>query len=302
MTREIIKGGYLDPLCQELKVNVDDIALLAVGPEKGKQKVVKNLEAILSEIIIGDSFGADRIDYLLRDSYHSGVAYGKFDHYRLIETLRILPKSYEDSEEPSLGVESGGLQSAEALLLARYFMFSQLYFHPIRRIYDIHLSDFLHVFLDGGTFPTDIDEYLKLTDNEIMTGIYTAYRDSKNPAHETALRIVERKHFKMLYSRNPIDIARTPEAGKAIYQAACEKFGEDKFRHDQFVQPGSDVIFPVLENDERIVSSLEKSDVLKTLPVVKIDTVYVDPSLEEVTKRWLEKEREAIIESKVMRK
>lgn len=302
MTREIITSGYLNTLCRELRVHVDDVALLAVGPENADKKVVKNREAILSEIIIGDSFGADRIDYLLRDSYHSGVAYGRFDHYRLIETMRILPKSYEDSEEPSLGVEVGGLQSAEALLLARYFMFSQLYFHPIRRIYDIHLLDFLRVFLPGGTFPIDVDEYLKLTDNEIMTGIYAAYRDSKNPAHGHAKRIVERKHFKVLYSRNPLDFERTLEAGKIIFEAACDKFGGDKIRHDPYVQKGSDVTFPVLEKDGRVVSSRMKSDVLTTLPVVKIDTVYVDPALEETAKKWLDKEREVIIDSKVMKK
>ncbi len=46
----------------------------------------------MSEIIVGDAFGVDRMDYLLRDSHHAGVAYGKFDHFRLIDTLRILPK------------------------------------------------------------------------------------------------------------------------------------------------------------------------------------------------------------------
>ena len=103
------------------------------------QTRVSDWEAILSEIIVGDVFGADRIDYLLRDSYHAGVSYGRFDHYRLIDTLRILPISETDSQEPALGTERGGLESAEALLWARYFMYTQLYFHPTRRIYDSHL-------------------------------------------------------------------------------------------------------------------------------------------------------------------
>ncbi|MDV7389865.1 hypothetical protein RZS08_00870, partial [Arthrospira platensis SPKY1] len=68
------------------------------------------------------------MDYLLRDSHHAGVAYGRFDHYRLIDTLRILPMppsgEGEGQGEPALGVEEGGIQSAEALMLARYFMFS----------------------------------------------------------------------------------------------------------------------------------------------------------------------------------
>ncbi len=81
------------------------------------------------------------------DSYHSGVAYWRFDHFRLIDTLRIIPSRSQIEPgtvaEPTLGVEEGGVHSAEALLLARYYMDSQVYFHPIRRIYDIHLKDFL---------------------------------------------------------------------------------------------------------------------------------------------------------------
>ena len=55
----------------------------------------------------------------------------------MIDTLRILPKSMEDSLEPVLGVEEGGIHAAEALLLARYFMYTQVYFHHVRRIYGI---------------------------------------------------------------------------------------------------------------------------------------------------------------------
>lgn len=66
------------------------------------------------------------MDYLLRDSLHTGVAYGRFDHHRLIDTLRILPDppgGPGDDEAgvraPGLGIEYGGVESAEALLLAR---------------------------------------------------------------------------------------------------------------------------------------------------------------------------------------
>lgn len=75
-----------------------DVQKLAVGPQKFEEDLT-NWEAILSEIIVGDCFGVDRMDYLIRDSLHTGVVYGKFDYYRLIDTLRILPKEYSDSEE-----------------------------------------------------------------------------------------------------------------------------------------------------------------------------------------------------------
>ena len=157
-------------------------------------------ESILSEIITGDVFGADRMDYLLRDSYHAGVAYGKFDHYRLIDTMRILPKQETGgSQEPVLGVEEGGLESAEALLLARYFMFSQIYFHPVRLIYDEHLSDFLKSWLDGGMFPIDYEEHLKYTDNEVISAMLSIAKDKSHPAHLHANRIVHRRHFRSIY-------------------------------------------------------------------------------------------------------
>lgn len=144
ITVEIINNTSLSDLIRnDIRIDPDDVAKIAVGPNEYRQTKFTEWEEILSEIIIGDAFGVDRIDYLLRDSYHIGVAYGKFDHHRLIDTLRILPKEVDGSSEPHIGVEEGGVQSAEALLLARYFMFSQVYFHSIRRIYDEHLKDFL---------------------------------------------------------------------------------------------------------------------------------------------------------------
>ena len=136
-------------------LRVEDVVKLSVG-EKELSKFEKVTytpwESILAEIITGNALGVDRIDYLLRDSHHSGVAYGKFDHYRLVDTLRILPvhNDEDDHDEPMLGVEVGGIHSAEALLLARYFMFTQLYFHSVRRIYDQHLKDFLLAWLPDG--------------------------------------------------------------------------------------------------------------------------------------------------------
>ncbi len=153
LTLEMIRGDEMESLWGDTTPPLRplDIVKLSVGPGKmakyaqvdvvsDHDAVYTDWEAILAEIIVGDAFGVDRMDYLLRDSYHAGVVYGRFDHYRLIDTLRILPSEHIGSKEPVLGVDHGGLRSAEALLLARFFMFSQVYFHPVRRIYDIHLN------------------------------------------------------------------------------------------------------------------------------------------------------------------
>lgn len=298
MTLRLIESEEMEKLWRKLKVQTEDVAKLALGPKHYTKEIFSNTEAILSEIITGDTFGADRMDYLLRDSHHTGVAYGRFDHYRLIETLRVLPKAYEDgSTEPALGVEGGGLQSAEALLLARYFMFSQLYFHPIRRIYDIHLKEFLCAWLDGGRFPADVTEHLDLTDNEVMSAIWRASRDPGLPGHDAAQRIVMRNHYRVLYTRNPNDVQKNREAGQAIYIAACEEFGEENVRHDRPKKSAGRVMFPVLELDGRIASSLSMSDTLQHVPEVAADTVYIHSTFLDAGREWLKENRESIIES-----
>src|SRR5207302_5845214 len=128
LTVELIRGKELAPIWSDIKVQPDDVAKLAVGAKKYKDAPLTDWEALLSEIIIGNAFGVDRIDYLLRDSHHAGVGYGKFDHIRLLDNLRILPKTYTEGCELSLGVELGGIHASEALLLARYFMYTQVYF------------------------------------------------------------------------------------------------------------------------------------------------------------------------------
>ena len=109
LTAEVIRSEFMQGIWKEMKLNADDIVKLALGPEKAADLTFTPLETILAEIIVGDAFGVDRMDYLLRDSHHIGVPYGKFDHYRLIDTLRILPQAPPDTQgatkELFLGVE-----------------------------------------------------------------------------------------------------------------------------------------------------------------------------------------------------
>jgi HD superfamily phosphohydrolase len=173
LTRELILNSPLREIFEQMTPPLRplDVVKLAVGKKKAPDLQFSTWETILAEIIVGDGFGVDRIDYLLRDSHHSGVAYGRFDHYRLIDTLRVLPdapaeKDHPNTGAPVLGIDAGGLHSAEALMLARFFMYTQVYFHHVRRIYNIHLKDFLQSWLPGGRFPTDLRQHLQITDNE----------------------------------------------------------------------------------------------------------------------------------------
>ncbi|HEY6343100.1 MAG TPA: HD domain-containing protein [Bryobacteraceae bacterium] len=96
--------------------------------------------------LIKGQMDADRADYLLRDSHHIGVAYGRYDLHRLVTTLTVAP--HPETEEPTVAVEEGGIQAVEGLIIARYMMFTQVYFHHTRRAYDHHITEVLKFVLE----------------------------------------------------------------------------------------------------------------------------------------------------------
>jgi HD superfamily phosphohydrolase len=291
LSQEIINGKEFESLWKGLKIQPEDVVKLAIGQKKSKL-VFSEWETILSEIIIGDVFGADRIDYLLRDSYHAGVSYGRFDHYRLIDTLRILPVSGKDSQEPSLGIERGGLESAEALLWARYFMYTQLYFHPTRRIYDMHLMEFLREWLPNGVFSTEIDEHIALSDNEVNAAMWKAAVNSKEKGHTSAKRIISREHFRQVYEPSSTDQLKALEPAKKVYEGLVAEFGVDQVRRDTYAQKGGSYDFPVYTKAAEIDSSLALSKTLSQVPTFSIDRVYVSVTDRSGSERWIEEHKD----------
>lgn len=296
LTIELIRSPEMCDLWAEMTppLRPDDIVKLAVGAKKAGTEL-SDWETILAEMIIGDVFGADRMDYLLRDSWHTGVVYGHFDHHRLIDTLHILPQFGDGSEEPVLGVEDGGLHTAEALLLARYFMFTQVYFHRVRRSYDMHLKDFMREYFGDRALPIDPEGHLTTTDNEVYAAILAASRDSSRPGHLPAKRLVERQHFRVVYQRNPVDLATNPEAAARIQEALQEEFGPEEIRRDPYPGKGGAPDFPVLLSDGRIDSSMKLSDTLEKLPVAAVDFVFAAPEIADQARTWLGANRDTIL-------
>ncbi len=297
LTVELIRSDEMASIWNAMRppLQIEDIVKLAVGPKELTDVAFSDWEAILADIIVGNAFGVDRMDYLLRDSYHAGVSYGRFDHFRLIDTLRILPRGGDNDNTPVLGIEDGGLHSAEALLLARYFMFMQLYFHPVRRVYDIHLRDFLRSSLETGKYSARLDEHLSVTDSDILVAMQKAASDPTSTGYDPARRIMARDHFRLLYQRNPTDLKVNIEAAIAVFDAACRRFGASELRYDSLKQRNVPIDFPVLTSDGRIVSSLDLSETLNSVPVAKVDYVFIAPERRDEARRWLTDNREAII-------
>ena len=231
---EIIKrtqiGDIIDQDCEAIGISRENVAEIVTG-----QATIP--EGFLQELITG-SWDADKMDYLLRDSHYCGVEYGKFDLGRILNTITL------DSDDPSggglkLAIEEGGLHALEEFVLARYFMFTQVYFHKVRRAFDLVLTDFIGQLLEEkyslGTYPDQdqIAEYLLWDDNLVLT---EAVRRRDTTEHNLAWRIADRQHPKAVY-----ETIVSPDWGiarKALHQllpAAQANFPDHQFWVDYAV-------------------------------------------------------------------
>lgn len=80
--------------------------------------------------LLSSQLDADRIDYLLRDSLMTGAGYGKFDLEWLLNVITI----GAIGDEPEVGLKlDKGLNIAEDFVMARYYMYRNVYFHKATR-------------------------------------------------------------------------------------------------------------------------------------------------------------------------
>jgi HD superfamily phosphohydrolase len=166
----------------------EDIAALLEGSTSAKQR-------LFWRDLIDGQMDADRMDYLLRDSFHAGVQYGKYDFNRVVNTVCAIPGTRGRS--PRLGVSQGGWHAAEGLVLARYFMFTQVYFHKTRVAYDVHLKGALEELLPNHQFPSPDGEHLKeflAWDDWKVLGLL-----ANGQGGEHGSRLACRDHYRLAY-------------------------------------------------------------------------------------------------------
>lgn len=78
--------------------------------------------------MVSSQLDADRMDYLLRDSYFTGTTYGQFDLSRILRVMMV--------HDGKIVFKASGVQAIENYILARYHMYWQVYYHPTARSYE----------------------------------------------------------------------------------------------------------------------------------------------------------------------
>ena len=182
-------------------------------PERVAELVFGRHELSYLARAVSGTFDVDRCDYLLRDAHATGVGYGRFDLDWLLRSLTFgMPDS--DAVAPPLAIDGRkGIPAIESFLLARLFMFQQVYFHKTERSCEWMLTKILdraRVLLTEGTrLPgtppaiatlardgsVSLGEYLDLDDPQLWVAL-SSWRD----AHDALLAdLVTRLHARRLF-------------------------------------------------------------------------------------------------------
>lgn len=138
-------------------------------------------EGKLGPIVSGE-LDVDRMDYLLRDSYNTGVAYGVIDYERIISNLKLTN---------NLVLDIKGVQAAEGALVSRYFMYPSVYQHHTTRIANSMFRRGLKKLIN--TNEIDENDMYKYDDMDMVS----IYRNSENPfVRDMITRLDNRDLFK----------------------------------------------------------------------------------------------------------
>lgn len=168
--------------------------------------------------VISSNLDADKMDYLLRDSYFTGVKYGAFDLEKIIEALMVYRSGGGESEESYLVIGEDGRFAVEQLVVAKHHMTWQVYAHRVRVITDSMIIRGLNLAIldDAHEIKTYfnyeesqqfVEKFLKFDDESLGRAVLA---DGAGRAASIFRRLRERRLFKQVGVRN-IDKSMEPD-------------------------------------------------------------------------------------------
>jgi HD superfamily phosphohydrolase len=158
LTRNIITGearysfpraGWIPENLRRYGLEPTEVGALVTGDHP---------DPILQHVIHGP-IDADQLDYLLRDSYFTGISHGQIDLYRILHTLKA------DRALGRLFLLEKGLDAIEEMLVARDHMYSAVYAHKTGRIAETMLLRAMELSV------SEIEGWYEMTDGELLTRI-----------------------------------------------------------------------------------------------------------------------------------
>ena len=217
--------------------------------------------------MISSQLDADRMDYLLRDSYFTGTTYGHFDLYRILRVMKVFNNK--------IVYKASGVQAIENYILARYHMYWQVYYHPtsrsyeqllisiFRRMKDLYLAGYdfgeiryLEPFLKG---KVNVVDYINLDENIVLYYFRFLSEGKDKILADLCNRFLNRKLF--IYR----DLNNSDEKLKMM--ARYEKKGYDP-RYYVVSDDQSQIPYLYYDNDETEAIEILINHQTKALPEV----------------------------------
>jgi HD superfamily phosphohydrolase len=165
---------------------------------------LKGPRSVERDIVSGPT-DADKLDYLLRDSYFAGVKYGEYDLERVIDSVRVIAPR---TAQTQLGFDADGLWAVEGLLMARHHMHRQVYGHKTRLATDIMITRALRLGIESGVIDAAaytvevqngrphvteefVRSYLEQVDSRVLDTLCAA--DPRSAAGDLGVRLRDRR-------------------------------------------------------------------------------------------------------------
>ncbi len=226
--------------------------------------------------IISGSLSADLMDYLPRDSFFTGVEYGKVDYNRIINSFRV-------TNNNNLALDISSSYSFESMIISRYEMFRAVYFHKTVRSAEVMLLHSLLLSSDILNLSNiSLKDYLKLTDDNILWNILSSINNEM--VKEMVSNYLERKLLKCVYERfirkrdNLTQLNREKIEELRLQIARLSNIDEKKI----FLDTSGISLVPLAPNKQEMKSILLVSEdeffkqPVSNLPLVNSITGYLD--------------------------
>ncbi|SOB89641.1 hypothetical protein SAMN05880501_10140 [Ureibacillus xyleni] len=161
-TREILLG--------DTEVNAVLRKVSADFAERVALVIEKNYTNPLAVSLISSQIDADRMDYLQRDAYYTGVSYGHFDMERILRVIR--------PRQGQIVFKASGMHAIEDYIMSRYQMYLQIYFHPVSRSAEAVLNQALKrarkLYDEGYQFKFEPAPFISFFENNVTLKDYLA--------------------------------------------------------------------------------------------------------------------------------
>lgn len=259
MSVKIILGNteiktILDNYHPLLKEDISSVIL-----KTGKHPIVESL--------ITSQLDLDRLDYLQRDSFYTGVNYGKIDADRIIKMLTLI--------DGKVVYKEGALHAIENYLISRYHMYFQVYYHHAARNYEVILDKiYLRIkeMLQDLTDPyleyfkkmvlkKDLEAFLEIDDYYVNALIKRFSHSNDKILSSLCNRFLNRELFHYIEIDDEVDVSRYLNEETTIYSHQLEDVYQQTYKVEFNV---INTIF-ILNKKGQIKPIEEESDIVKGL-------------------------------------